>query len=438
MTTLQKESESKVADSKHNTVDSQTLIKLSDESFKTFCDDISGMFGVNMECSQQKAAIETPEGLKKHFKEPASVQCVEAKGTLEGTFHLVFDRDGLFTLAGIITMHPEQTILEDIKSGSLEKARDMSNVLTEVGEALVGAWDRVFRKGLTGHGCFVQTNTLIGSPWSEPDKTSLFGNEELVVAAYQMTIDSYPTFKCGVIFPKKIFMGTSELEPKQAVSAEAKTVTQEQPNEVEEIASVTTLTDKSKSEPISETIRKMAQSADTLPGQSVSSSPAESHIPDSTDTLLSICAKDIMQKDVLWGTIDDSVQQAITKMQQHNAGYIIIGQNGVPEGIASKSDLKEATSPYLRPEFAKWRRALDDATLQIKVKWIMSKPVHTLKAETPLTAIMENMCQFGVRCLPVVDHQNKVQGLVTVFDIFKALLKSGPNTSPEDKTLEGN
>jgi CBS domain-containing protein len=51
---------------------------------------------------------------------------------------------------------------------------------------------------------------------------------------------------------------------------------------------------------------------------------------------------------------------------------------------------------------------------------------------------MENMCQFGVRCLPVVDHQNKVQGLVTVFDIFKALLKSGPNTSPEDKTPEGN
>jgi len=382
----------------------------------------TAMFGVNINCNRQQVAVETPEGLKKHFKEPVSVHCVKAEGTLEGVFHLAIDRDGLFTLAGVVSMHSEQMTLENIKSGSLEKARDMSNILTEAGEALVGAWDRVLRKGLAGYGSFVQTNTFIGNLWSESEKINLSGNKDLVLVPYQITINPYPSFKCGVIFPKELFMGTAELELKQAAPAEAKTAMQEQTNQVEEITSVTTLNDKNKSEPISETIRKMVQDPSVT-------------APNSTDTVSAICAKDIMQKDVPWGSPEDSVQQAITTMQQHNASYIMIGQNGVLEGIVSKSDLKGATSPYLRPEFAKWRRPLDDATLQIKVRWIMSKPVHTIRAETSLAAIMENMCRFSVRCLPVVDNQGKVQGEVTVFDIFKVLLKNDPTAPSEGKSV---
>lgn len=422
MEILQKESESKVTDSKHNTVDSQTLTELSEESFKTFCDDIAGMFGVNIECNRlQPVGGETSENLKQHLKEPVSVHCVKAEGALESIFHLVLDRDGLFTLAGVISMHSEQMILENIKSGTLEKARDMSGVLTEVGQALVGAWDRVFHKGLDGHNNFVQTNVCIGNLWSESDKISLSGKEELVLVGYQITINPYPSFKCGVIFPKELFTDAPGPENKQAASAETKTVAEEQTNQAEEIASQTTLSDKNESEPISETIRKMVQDSSVT-------------APNSTDTISTICAKDIMQKDIPWCTADDSVQQAATKMQQHNADYIMIGQGGVLEGIVSKSDIRGATSPYLRPEFAKWRRPLDDATLQIKVKWIMSKPVHTIRAETSLAAIMENMCRLGLRFLPVVDYQGKVEGGVTVFDIFKALLKSSPNAPPEDKS----
>jgi len=81
-------------------------------------------------------------------------------------------------------------------------------------------------------------------------------------------------------------------------------------------------------------------------------------------------------------------------------------------------------SPYLRPEFAKWRRPLDDATLQIKVKWIMNKPVDTTQLETPLVEVMETMCRLGRRALPVVDNQGKVQGLITVFDIFRILIEN--------------
>jgi CBS domain-containing protein len=184
---------------------------------------------------------------------------------------------------------------------------------------------------------------------------------------------------------------------------------------------------------ISEAIRKITQSPAVLPGQSAM---AKDEIPSVTCDLFEIRANEIMQNKVTWASSDDSLQQAFAKMQQTDSGYIMIGQNGVLEGIVSKSDITRAMSPYLQPIFAKWRRPLDDATLKIRIKWIMSRPVHTIKPGTSLAAIMEHMSQFRGRCLPVTDEQGNVQGLVTTFDIFQTLLKSSSNTPAEDQTAQ--
>lgn len=152
--------------------------------------------------------------------------------------------------------------------------------------------------------------------------------------------------------------------------------------------------------------------------------------------LCEIRADKIMQNQVIWANPDDSLQQALVKMQQTDAGYIMVGQNGVLEGIISKSDIARAMSPYLQPIFIKWRRPLDDATLKIRIKWIMSRPVHTIKQETSLAAIMEYMGQFRGRCLVVTDENGNVQGLVTTFDIFRALLKDKLNTCAEGQIAQ--
>jgi len=208
------------------------------------------------------------------------------------------------------------------------------------------------------------------------------------------------------------------------VMAEAKEVIAEVKAEVEEKARVYTDTiaeveaeeeaammDESKEQPIFEAFQKMAQSPVVLPGQQ-SGKNSE------------LCTKNIMQKELVWGNPDDSVQQTFAKMQKHDAGYVMVGRNGVLEGIVSRSDLTGTISPYLRPVFAKWRRPLDDATLQIRIKWIMSKPVHIISPQMSLEAIMRKMCRFRVRALPVADQQGKVLGLVTEANIFKAILKS--------------
>jgi len=160
---------------------------------------------------------------------------------------------------------------------------------------------------------------------------------------------------------------------------------------------------------VSKTIQQMTRSQ---PKQPKKLSPAG----------LGLCAKDLMHEDLVWGSPEDSVQESLAKMQQHNTGYLLIGRNGVLEGLVSKSDLAGAISPYLRPEFAKWRQPLDDATLQIRVKWIMSRHVHTIAHQMPLAEIMENMSRLHLYALPVTDQQGKVLGMITGIDILKAML----------------
>jgi len=197
----------------------------------------------------------------------------------------------------------------------------------------------------------------------------------------------------------------------QVVSPKAGDVNTAFEDTVEENVQITAESRETAEGEVSGSIRKMAQSQ--------SNRPREQSLTGS-----GLCAKDVMINELVWGNPEDSVRQAIKKMQQYDSGYLMVGIDGVLEGIASNYNITGALSPYLRPLFAKWRRPLDDATLQIRLKWIMSRPVRTVKPGTSLMTIIGNMCRFGRRAFPVVDEQGKVRGLVTAFAIFEALSKS--------------
>ena len=563
------------------------VIELSTKAFETFYKDISDMFSVKIGCVQKEVSEGTINDIRKHFGGFIAVNTVKAEGALDGTFQLIFDQEGLSTLAGVLIMLPEQQILENRTNNSVEYTKELSDALAEAGNLLVGAWDRVFRENMEGHGDFTRTNSFIGEPWDEPEaKIGLSQNTELVLISYEMTLGSSPACNCGVIFPKALLgeayeadtqlippkqettteeqasaeqqtpieqETTTEEEPsaeqqappedeaapeeepsaeeqtpveqetaaeegpsaeeqapaeekappeeeasdEQQAPVEAETATEEEPSaeqqapveqeappeeataeqqtpiqqeavteeEVsaeqqapaeqktapEEQASAEEETPAEKAEDetavveeskesaggeISETIRRMTQSSPEPPGEDAPFTIVENQQFSTAGITSATCAKDIMQKEVVWGSVDDSVQQALTKMQQADSGYMMIGKDGAPEGIVSKSDITGAISPYLRPIFAKWHRPLDDATLQIKVKWIMSRPVHTVKPETSLVNIMGTMRQSGLRALPVMDQQGNIQGMVTVFDIFKALISEDSEAVLTGKTSQ--
>lgn len=570
----------------------------------TFCEDISSMFGVPMDTDQEEAATLTVKGIKKNYKRLAAVYSVKTEGVLDGSFHLIFDKEGMFTLAGLIVMQPEARIQENRTGGTAAEATDLSDAIGEVGNLLIGSWDRMFREEMEGHGHFVQSKTYIGNVCGDSDEAlGLSDTEEFFFVPFEMTVGSYPAFSCGAIFPMGVFgsdaradgetepqdqaedsaeadgpaqpeqapkeqakaqapqaQAEGEAAPQAAATSEAATgseaepagepqETEEAPTEeaagkaeqatadaaatdaaqqsgepvqeatsdeeqesaqgqgepgaaaaaqkesepAEEAASaeeshaapeedeVEVLEDpddvadaqaevdqeaekaaadespagqespqdkvaegagddsdkqtagasESIEEPvaapqglISETIQKMSRSPAVLPGEQ----PIVS---------LRTQAVDVMCTEIAWGSADDTVEQALTKMQQYDAGYMLIGKDGKIEGMVSKSDLAGAVSPYLRPAFAKWRRPLDDATLQLKIKWVMTRPVRTVTPDTTLAKVMEQMCRSGGRCLPVIDKQGQALGLITVFDIFKTLLEQDSEIKIEGKTPQG-
>jgi len=211
------------------------VIDLSADAFEVFCEDISAMFDVEMESSREEVVTETVKKLKKRFKKLSAVNTIKAEGALNGNFQIILDKDGLFTLAGVIVMLPEQKILENSRRTSAKAAEEMADAVKEAGNMLVGSWDRVFREELEGHKHFVQTNTFIGDPWDEPaEKIGLAGDEEYLFVPFEMTIGSYPAFNCGVIFPKTIFGQTSETKPQQPDIAEEKPQEEQVEPEVEQ------------------------------------------------------------------------------------------------------------------------------------------------------------------------------------------------------------
>lgn len=485
------------------------ITELCDEAFEAFCEDISSMFDADIQCQREFTGVETIAALRKRFKKLAAVHLVQATGLLEGTFQLLFDQGGLFVLSGVIVMLPDAKIRQQIKSGCVEDAENLTDAARETGNLLVGSWDRIFREGCEGHKHFVKSSTFIGKPWDKPEDISLSADEDVLVAVYEMTVDSYPSFHCAALFPKHLL--SAKPPAAQAAPSEPESVPEPEPKpqdksepEAQEIpaapetpvvqdkdtepsqpqapeqkeglspaaaegASVDVSQAVNTKNPPKATEAKVPESAPVREAAPVAQkppappeTPAEKAIPPAdleqtigimsdkraaalideifeqhavypADTgihdLLNLPASDVMGKDVVWCDPDDAVQDVLAAMQQHNTGYVLVGRNEVIEGLVSNSNITAAISPYLRPTFAKWRRPEDDATLGIKIKWMMTRPVRTVKPSTSLATMIESMRRYGGRCLPVVDDGGKVQGIVTVFDILLRVLEGDKSSS---------
>jgi CBS domain-containing protein len=483
-------------------VEFETVVAdLTAKAFSAFAEDVAKTFDIPVSAGQTGVSTGTIDGLKSAYKKLAAVCSVRGEGPLNDEFHVVFDKDGLFTIAGTFLMQPEDIIRENRETGNEEKVGEIGQALGEVGDLMVRSWDRVFRAEMPGHRHFVQSGTFIGNPWASPQKTiHLTGDKELLIVGFEMTIDQLPPFNCSVLYPKSAFsepsveadaatdeqaaaqQGDIEEAPTDPTSAdqvaadetpteesgtEQPAVDQAEPPEqnaaeetnqpqADEVSEAGRGDDKkvvpedavqdddacpepesdnqkeekntaqARSQPVSDAIRRMAQSPPVLPGQ----------FADAGAILTGLTAADVMRTDVVWATAAETVEQLLAKMQQHDTGYLLVGDKAKLEGIVSKSDIQGALSPYLQSMFAKWRTPMDVATLQIKAQWVMTRPVRTVRPDATLATLMQAMSEHGGRCMPVADEQGKVQGTVTVFDIFSALLACTTKVSTTGRVAE--
>ncbi|HSV27563.1 MAG TPA: hypothetical protein VLH60_06695, partial [Sedimentisphaerales bacterium] len=199
----------------------KTAGELAVRSFEAFCEDIGGMFGVEISCSHEATLRCTIAELKKNFSKLSAVSLVAAKGAINREFRLIFDKKGLFALAGTVMMLPEERTHQLCKLGDVKNAQEIADSVCEIGNLLVGSWDRIFREAMEGHGHFVKKDVFIGDPLLEPSQhLGASADDEILCVTCSMTVAPYAPFKCGAIFPIPLLLHAAS-EPPKAVEATA-------------------------------------------------------------------------------------------------------------------------------------------------------------------------------------------------------------------------
>ncbi|MBN2513239.1 MAG: CBS domain-containing protein [Sedimentisphaerales bacterium] len=424
---------------------------LTQRAFDAFCEDIAGMFDCSMQTTEQKILRGNVGQLKKEFGKITSINTLQAQGVLNGQCAIWFDQAALFILSGIIVMLPEKRIQEQVKSGALKDAQALTDAIKELGNLMTGSWDRIFRQSLAGHKHLKQVNVYIGQPWGNPKESiQMEPDHECLMILSKIKVGAFEPVLCAAVFPVEILEPKAADEPAPAPKSESQagsdqadktpapvsepspsaqqspepaatdsTPPANQPPATESAVQVETIEQPARPSPVSQAIEQLVGSGQ--PGLAVpcATMPCPAGALD-----LNCPVQNLVSTPGVWIDPDASIQQAILLMQQHNTSYLLAGKNGQLEGLLSRSDTAAAISPYTKSVFAQYRRPQDDATFQIRVKWFVSRPVRAIRPDTPLWAAIDILCKYAIRCLVILDSQQRVTGVITVFDIFKKMLST--------------
>jgi CBS domain-containing protein len=120
----------------------------------------------------------------------------------------------------------------------------------------------------------------------------------------------------------------------------------------------------------------------------------------------------------LTGHQDDLVSQAQQRMQSATIRHLpIVTEDGTLLGLLSDRDLRQAGASS-EPLLTRYEAPLLLMTLQVKD--VMTTNVYTVTEETSVAAAGQLFLDHKVGCLPVVDTDHRLAGMLTVTDLLRA------------------
>jgi acetoin utilization protein AcuB len=132
-------------------------------------------------------------------------------------------------------------------------------------------------------------------------------------------------------------------------------------------------------------------------------------------------ARDIMSSPVRTVGATDSAREAAARMRGSNILHLVVlDGEGHVAGVLSDRDLRAAQpSALLVKEPAMREKALS----LMKVRDVMSPHPHTVDAEAPVTDVLRAMRRERIGCVPVMERDGTVIGVVTSGDVVMLTLK---------------
>jgi len=135
-----------------------------------------------------------------------------------------------------------------------------------------------------------------------------------------------------------------------------------------------------------------------------------------------ITAADIMSRDLYWGTPDGSIQRAWQSLREHRLHSLPVVKGDSREllGIVTLVDLLK----HLRSTPGRLRLSQLKRSDSARLRSIMTTPVVTVNPDTHMADLVFLLSDRGLHCLPVVDAEHRLIGMITQTDLIAALYRN--------------
>lgn len=127
-----------------------------------------------------------------------------------------------------------------------------------------------------------------------------------------------------------------------------------------------------------------------------------------------------MKRAIISVNVNDSMQEAISRMREYFVSLLPVYKNGSLVGVITDRDLKRASASDATSLEV---HELAYLISQIKVGQIMSKPAITIPGDFTLEEAADLLLKNKISGAPVTDSQGRVVGLISQREIFRALTK---------------
>jgi predicted transcriptional regulator len=125
---------------------------------------------------------------------------------------------------------------------------------------------------------------------------------------------------------------------------------------------------------------------------------------------------EMFRSDVVTVGTDATVRETMEKMKAENVGSVVVVKDGQVVGILTDRDVALST-------------VLGAATPDSTVEQIMTEDVLTIEEDEGVFNATQYFIDHGVRRLPVIDHYNRLVGMLTTDDLFVLLARELFNVS---------
>ena len=129
---------------------------------------------------------------------------------------------------------------------------------------------------------------------------------------------------------------------------------------------------------------------------------------------------EIMTRRVVTVSMDDSLQYINSIFEQTGFHHVLVVQRDVVVGVISDRDVLKHLSPFIG-KLSELKR--DMSTLKKRAHQIMTRKPITIRPENTLSEAAEVLIREGVSCLPVVDAEGLLKGILTSKDLLKYVVR---------------